>query len=76
MIGPVGLPLVVPFAVPVSVLWAGLQKSKQLNLDVQKYFWAWGGVPLILPVQKHEITGHFWAVGGDAEKAHSLGAVP
>jgi hypothetical protein len=26
------------FAVPVSVLWVGLQKSKQLNLDVKNNF--------------------------------------
>jgi hypothetical protein len=41
MIGPDGLLLVVPllFAVPVSVLWVGLQKSKQLsNLDVKNLF--------------------------------------
>jgi hypothetical protein len=40
MIGPGGLLLVFRhlFAVPVSVLWVGLQKSKLLNLDVKKYF--------------------------------------
>jgi hypothetical protein len=40
MIGPGGLVLVVPhlFAVPISVLWVGLQKSKYLNLDVKNIF--------------------------------------
>jgi hypothetical protein len=34
MIGPSGLLLVVPhvFAVPVSVLWVGLQKSKENSI--------------------------------------------
>jgi hypothetical protein len=27
-------------AVPVSVLWVGLQKSKELNSDVKQYFFA------------------------------------
>ncbi len=37
MIGPGALLLVVPrlFPVPVSVLWVGLQKSIELNLDVK-----------------------------------------
>jgi len=41
MIGPGGLFLVLHhlFAVPVSVLWAGLQKSKQLlHLDMKNIF--------------------------------------
>jgi hypothetical protein len=41
MIGPGGLLLVLHylFAVPVSVLWAGLQKSKQLlHLDMKSIF--------------------------------------
>jgi len=40
MIRPCGLLLVVPhlFAVPVSVLWVGLQKSTLLNLDVKNIF--------------------------------------
>ncbi len=39
-VGPGGLPLVVSdlFAVPILVLWAGLQKSKLLNLDVRNIF--------------------------------------
>ncbi len=38
MIGPRGLRSVVAhrFAVPVLVLWAGLQKSTKLNLDGEK----------------------------------------
>jgi hypothetical protein len=40
MVGPGGLLLVLHhlFAVAVSVVWAGLQKSKQLNLDMKKIF--------------------------------------
>jgi len=40
MIGPDGLLLVVPhlFAVPISVLLVGLQKSKQLTWDVKNTF--------------------------------------
>jgi len=40
MIGPRGLLLVVAhlFAVPFSLLWVGLQKSTQLNLDVKTIF--------------------------------------
>jgi hypothetical protein len=40
MIGPGGLLLVVPhlFALPVSVLLVGLQKSTELNLDVKNIF--------------------------------------
>ncbi len=40
MIGPCGLLLVVShlFAIPVSVLLVGLQKSTQLNLDVKNIF--------------------------------------
>jgi hypothetical protein len=34
MIGPGGLLLIVPHSFAVSVLWAGLQKSRYLNLDV------------------------------------------
>jgi hypothetical protein len=34
MIGPGGLLLIVPHPFAVSVLWAGLQKSRYLNLDV------------------------------------------
>jgi hypothetical protein len=40
MIDPGGFLLVVPniFAVPVSVSWVALQKSKLLNLDVKNIF--------------------------------------
>ncbi len=40
MIRPGGLQLVVPhlFALPVSVLRMGLQKSTELNLDVKNIF--------------------------------------
>jgi hypothetical protein len=40
MIGPGGLLLVLPhlFAVLVSVLWVGLQKSKKSKLGREKYF--------------------------------------
>jgi hypothetical protein len=40
LIGPGGLLLVVShlFAVPVLVLWLGLEKSKLLNLDVRNIF--------------------------------------
>jgi hypothetical protein len=40
LLGPGGLLFVVshPFAVPVLVLWLGLEKSKQLNLNVRNIF--------------------------------------
>ncbi len=40
MIRPGGLLLAVPqlFAVPFSVLWVGLQKNTELNLDVKNIF--------------------------------------
>jgi hypothetical protein len=40
MIGAGGLLLVASqtFAIPVSVLWVGFQKSTQLNLDVKNTF--------------------------------------
>jgi hypothetical protein len=46
MIGPGGSLLVVShlFAVPVSVLWVGLQKSKITKLGCEKYFFSQGCV--------------------------------
>jgi hypothetical protein len=56
MIGPGGLLLVVPhlFAVLLSVLWAGLQISVQLNLDVKKKPFLQGHI-LSTPFKDHKL---------------------
>jgi hypothetical protein len=64
MIGPGGLVLVVShvFAVPVSFLWVGLKKTKQLKLDVkmQGYILSTAGDALLdLSLKAYSIQAFF-----------------
>ncbi len=89
MIGPGGLLLVIShiFAVPVSVLWVGLQQSSQLNLDVKNIFagshtdlTSMAVRVLLITKRVHFVFPHFlyntaflpWSDGLSKEKFHFI----